>query len=423
MIWDTLTTTFLSTIGKGIGFLIPFFIAAWFGVTSETDAFFFAYGLILFLSGIFAPVVETIIVPYIVEAKSNQENVGRFVGQVMGISGLGITFLSGLFILCVKPFLLLVTHFDSKSLSLIYSLFLETSPLIILLVWTSILAGSLNAYKKFSIPAVSPGLRAVIILSFVFALKDVLQVHAIAWGYVAGELVRLLVLLIVVQRFRLFKLSISFAIEAKLWHFLRTSFYQILGMVALSLNPLINKAMASWLGVGSVSSLEYAERLFLIPSNLLILGLVTIILSHWSDKFYGGERKQLKSGVSKVAKWIASLSLIIMVFLILTKDSVVNLAYGHGNFPNERLHLVSMVWMFYLLGLVFHCLHHVYVRAQLVKKNTQIVFITAVVMNIATIGLNLFLMNIMGVPGIALTTSIVYGLSVLILMRDFYIRT
>lgn len=89
LVRDTVTTTFFSTIGKAVGFLVPFFIAAWFGVTGETDAFFFAYGLILFFSMIFAPTVEGVIVPYIAEAKSQSKDVGKFVGRILGVSGLG----------------------------------------------------------------------------------------------------------------------------------------------------------------------------------------------------------------------------------------------------------------------------------------------------------------------------------------------
>ena len=85
LVWDTIKTTFWSVIGRGAGFLIPFFIAAWFGVSEETDAFFFAYGIILFLSGIFAPVVESVIVPYVAEARSNNEDVGKFIGNILSV--------------------------------------------------------------------------------------------------------------------------------------------------------------------------------------------------------------------------------------------------------------------------------------------------------------------------------------------------
>lgn len=73
LVRDTITTTFLSTIGKAVGFLIPFFIAAWFGVSQETDAFFFVYGLIIFMAGVFANVVESVIVPFVAELRAEED--------------------------------------------------------------------------------------------------------------------------------------------------------------------------------------------------------------------------------------------------------------------------------------------------------------------------------------------------------------
>jgi len=58
LVRDTITTTSWATLGRAAGFMVPFFVAAWFGSDSRTDAFFFSYGVILFLANIFAPVVE-----------------------------------------------------------------------------------------------------------------------------------------------------------------------------------------------------------------------------------------------------------------------------------------------------------------------------------------------------------------------------
>jgi len=75
--WDAITTTFWSTLGRSVSVLIPFFIAVWFEVSSETYSFFFSYSLILFLAGIFTPVVQSIIVPCITGLRVN--NISDFV--------------------------------------------------------------------------------------------------------------------------------------------------------------------------------------------------------------------------------------------------------------------------------------------------------------------------------------------------------
>ena len=260
LVRDIIKTTIYGTAGKTVSFFIPFFIAAWFGANRETDAFFFAYGLILFVASIFGPVVQSMIVPHIYEARANNEDIGRFVGTILAVSGAGLLLLSGLFIVVSKPILAIITHFDKETTRLVFQLLIETAPLIPLLAWTGVLAGTLNSYKKFAFPAVSPAFRAGVNLLIIFVFKDVCGVHSVALGYCLGELVRLLMLLSVINRAHLFKLRVSFQVDHKFVKFLKTASYQIVGMAALSLNPLVDKAMASWLE--REMSLFYTMRSF-----------------------------------------------------------------------------------------------------------------------------------------------------------------
>jgi peptidoglycan biosynthesis protein MviN/MurJ (putative lipid II flippase) len=160
LVWDSLTTTTLQIIGRAIGLASPFFIAVWFGATGETDTFFFAYGIVLFLSNIFSPAIEHVIVPYIAELRSADLNVDDFVGRLVGVTAAALlpVVLAAFWI--SKPFLSVITNFDADQIMLARRTFAEMSPIVILLVWTSIVAGTLNAHKRFAWPALSPGIRA-----------------------------------------------------------------------------------------------------------------------------------------------------------------------------------------------------------------------------------------------------------------------
>ena len=422
--WDTITTTGWSTLGRGVGFLVPFFIAAWFGVSSQTDAFFFSYGVILFLATIFAPVIQSIIVPYISEARSKNEDVREFVGKVFAISGVGLLILAGLFLILAKPALSTITKFTEPSLTLVWIILVETSPLVVLIVWTSILAGALNAYKKFALPAVVPAFRAVVNLTVIFALKGVLGVHAIAWGYVVGEVVRLLILLITVRRLRLFPLKLSLGLNSRTREFLRSISYQLVGMVAVGLNQVIDKTMASWLGEGSVSVLYYADRLYMIPVTFLSAGLLVTILSHWSGEYYETSNiEKLKKNVKKASRLVGFVSLIITVVLLILSAFIVHLVYGHGEFPKDKIDLLRWTWLCYLAGFIPHALTQIVVRGHLVLKNTHFLMINALILNCCNAILNLALMRILGTKGIALATSVVTLISLIflwiLLAREF----
>jgi putative peptidoglycan lipid II flippase len=404
---DAVSTTVWSTMGKGVGFLVPFFIAAWFGVSSETDAFFFSYGIILFFAHIFSPVVETVIVPYIAEARTRDEDVGRFVGQIIGLSGALILLLSGLVILVVKPVLGLVTHFDQKSLQMAYSLLVETAPLMLLLIWTSVLSGALNAYKKFIYAAVSPAFRAAMNLTVIFLLKDRMGVHAVALGYILGELVRLAILFIAPARLKIFTLKISLKRDVKIREFIKTSSFQVFGMVAVGLNPVIDKIMASWMAIGTVTLLEYADRLIIIPLTLIESGFVVVFLSYMSERFYKSmDRKLLKKDLLRAAGATGLSSFLLMAFLMLIHNPLTRIAFGRGKFPLDNLKDVRILFLLLLIGLVPHTVNQILIRGLIILKNTKSLFKALLLRNFLKIILNLGLILLFGIYGIALATSI-----------------
>jgi len=322
----------------------------------------------------------------------------------------------------MKPILPLLTRFSPEGQDLVYRILLESIPLFILLVWTSVLAGTLNAYKIFGIPALSPAFRAIVTLVFIFAFKGTMGVHAIALGYVVGEIFRLVVLSFLLRKLNILHFRLLIGWEAKFAEFLKTSSYQIIGMSMLAFTPIINKTMASWLGPGNVSILEYADRLYIIPITFLSTGLLITILSHWSERYYIDGAGQLKNDVWKAVKVVGTAALLLTAILLLTKDSVVNIVYGYGKFPQRLIDEVGVIFGFYLLGLTPYLLSQVYVRAFLTRKDTRVLLLTAFFMITGTIAFNLVFIRIIGVAGIALANSVVALLSLGILCFLFYKR-
>jgi putative peptidoglycan lipid II flippase len=422
IVWDTITTTFWSTLGRGVGFLIPFFIAAWFGVSSATDSFFFAYSFILFLSGMFTPVVQSITVPYIAEIRKNNEDVGKFMGKILSVISVGLLGLAVIVILVIKPVLSVITRFDLQTLNFIHTLIFEISPLIIFLVWTSILTGALNAYKKFAFPAVSPAFRAVVNLSIIFIFREKIGVHAIALGYVVGEITRFIILLSVIKRLRIFKLKLALKLDSEIRDFLKTGSYQAIGLVALVLNTFINNTMASWLTTGSVSVLYYANRLYMIPVTFTTTGLLVALLSHWSGRYYKSGIMRLKEDVGKAIKTVGIITLTIVIILILIHQPIVKIALGRGAFDLEKLPEVGWVWVCYLLGFLPYIIRQVFVRAHLALKNTKALMQISFCSFVLQIVFNYILMRPLKVAGIALATSFVSLFGAMVLGLLFYKR-
>lgn len=426
LVWDTITTTILSTIGKGVGFLIPFFIATWFGASAETDAFFYAYGLIVFLALIFSPVVESVIVPFIAEARANNEDVGAFVGKVLGTSLALLVVLSTVFLFLIRPALPVISSFSPAGIDLIFLILLESTPLAVLLVWTSVLSGTLNAYKVFSVPAVSPALRAVVTLAFIYLFKDGIGVHAIAWGYVAGEAARLFTLFAVIRSSKsaLF-IRLSLGWDRKFVGFLKTSSYQMIGISAFAFVSLINKTMASWLGPGNVTIYEYSEKLYMITVTFMTSGFFPAILSHWSSDYYGSEarKREFNAKVRKTAVAAFFAGVAVFAIFMAAKKQIIWFVYGRGDMPVESLREIELVVAGLLAGLLPYIYGAVFIRGHLVLKNTRIIMWLSVLNCLLSFALNYLLLKAIGLPGIAISTSIISVVISIFLLRSFSTRT
>ena len=175
----------------------------------------------------------------------------------------------------------------------------------------------------------------------------------------------------------------------------------------IGLNPVIDKAMASWLDTGSVSILQYADRLYYIPVTLVYSGLVVVILSRWSDKYYKtGDINGLKKDVGRMLGLVGIIAVLMTIVLSAFSGQIVRLAYGRGEFAIDLLQSVRKAFLLYLGGVTFVLFGNVIVRGHLVLKNTKTLLITAVISCVFNILLNLALMGPLGVGGLALSTSI-----------------
>ncbi len=404
---DIATTTVFTILGRSLGFLIPFFIAAWYGIGSGTDAFFFAYGIIFFLTSIFSGVVSAVVVPFVAEAKAKGEDQGRFIGSILMGSGLGISVISLIFVASGYPLFHLITGFSAAQLQLAYILSLETLPIFCLVVWSSLLAGVLNARQTFARPQLSFGVRSIINLLSIFTLQRFLGIYAIPLGYLLGEGFRTLYL------FRLLAKCKDVAIKLVLperhaLNFFKAASVQMIGVTVLSLLPVIDRTMASWGGVGSVSLLSYAERLFFLPVGLLGEGLLIVLLSYWSKQTYNGQPERLRSEVFQTVRRVLYISVPVAAILFLFRLEYTHIFFNWGSFPRDRVAELSQLVGIYILALPPYLVSLVVARGLLALKDTPSLSKIAISMMSLKVLFNLILYNKLGLVGIVSASSLIY---------------
>jgi putative peptidoglycan lipid II flippase len=152
-------------------------------------------------------------------------------------------------------------------------------------------AGILNTWKRFAVPAATPVLLNLAMISAALWLAPAFErwglrpIYAMAGGVMLGGLLQL-----GVQVPALWRLGVLPRLGSlrRAWHHegvrrvLRQMLPAIVGVSVAQLSLMINTQIASWQGVGAVSWLTYADRLMEFPTGLLGVALGVVLLPQLS---------------------------------------------------------------------------------------------------------------------------------------------
>jgi putative peptidoglycan lipid II flippase len=303
---------------------------------------------------------------------------------------------------------------SSSSLALSVHLTLMLLPMILLSTLVGLVSAALNACRRFVGPALAPGIRAIVVIGVSLVGYRALAIRAVVLGLLGGELLSLLVLSLLAWRAGI-KPRIAFSLPPAVKRVLVLSVPMIVGMAAIQFNPIVDRLMAVPLGEGSVSALDYADKVMMIPMTLLGSGFLVVILSHWSQMVAEGKAERLRDSVQKAITTVAFITVPLSLYLFLMRKPLVCLLFQRGAFDEMATSTTSEVLGILALGLTPNIIGLIFVRVQLVFQNTKVLMVLGLVNTIMNLVLNLLLVQLMGLPGIALSTSLAYALIALAL--------
>ena len=409
---DVVTTSLFAIGGRVLGLLIPFFIAFWFGASGETDVFFLVYTLVYLVSFVLGDTMGEILIPYFSDIRVKGGNAAVQVGRFFVFGGVSSALLVALLYVIARRFLPLLVPFSERQLSLTFAILGEMAPMVVILFWCNILMAFLNAAKRFALPAFSPAIRSTVTILLIYALKGKLGIHSVALAFVVGETVRLVVLFwrtYLVEGFPLAR--DAFMWDSGIFRVATTAFFQSGAKVLGTINSTVDRVMASWLVVGSVSILYYSDRLEMVATLLLAAGTMNVVVSYWSERFSKEGLDRLLKDVKKTGWAMGLVSLGVALLFALLSKPIVRLVLGHGAMSREVLEPIRLTLVCYLAGFPFKMVNSILVRTYIVLQRTRILLLQASVSVFLNVIFNLVFMKYLGVAGLALSTSSISALS------------
>jgi len=393
--------TFLSRI---LGFVREAICARYFGAGAMMDSFNVSFMLPNLLRRLFAEgAFSQAYVPILAEYKNKQgmEATRALVDRVATLLTLvvAVVALLGVF---GAPFIidLVASGFRNDvanpgKFELTVELTRITFPYILFITLVSLSAGILNTWNRFTIPAFTPVILNLSIISMALFAAPYFDppIKAVAWGALIGGLLQLALQIIPLTRIGMLprpKFDPAFPGVRRILALMAPA---VVGVSVSQLSLLINTRIASHLVNGSVSWMTYADRLLELPAGILGAALGTILLPSLSKL----HANQCQEEFSAQLDWGLRLTLLLAVpaalGLIFLAVPLITTLFQYGEFGPESVVPTRDALICFSVGLTAMILIKVLAPSFYARQDVRTPVKIAILSLIVTQLMNLFLLG------------------------------
>jgi putative peptidoglycan lipid II flippase len=276
--------------------------------------------------------------------------------------------------------------------------------------------GILEGQDLFTLPALAPIVYNAATILGAILLGPRVGVYGVAIGVVAGAIGFLLLEIPGLVRSGM-RYSISFdARTPGIREVGRLLAPRLIGQAAFQLNFIAVTNLAWRTGEQSVSALNYAWQLLMLPHGVLALSVSTVILPTLARLWQIGDLPAFRATLGNALRPLLFLSLPSAVILFTFRLPIVQTLFQTGAFSAESTSLVAAPLAFLAAGLVSYALVEALTRAFYAMHDTR----TPVIAGIGIMALNVLigvaLLNQMGYLALALALSLSTTVEALILI-------
>jgi putative peptidoglycan lipid II flippase len=411
---STAVIGFMTLLSRILGQARETVFAVVFGATAGMDAFLVAFKIPNFMRRLFAEgSFSQAFVPILSEYKTKcteaemrnlvQHVTGTLGAIVLAISLFGMVF-SSLWILVFAPgFIHEPVKFDMAS-----TMLRITFPYIFFISLTALAGGVMNCFGKFSIPAFTPVLLNVcMIVAVWFFAKDFHNpIMAGAWGVFAGGVVQCAFQLPFLYKLNLLRWPKWGWNHPGVQRIIKLMIPALFGASIAQISLLLDTVFASFLQTGSVSWLNYSDRLMQFPLGIFGIALSTAVLPHLSRKYAQQDHESFNRSLDWAMRLVLMVALPASIGMMFLAGPMVITLFQYRQFTPFDALMSTHSLMAFSFGLMFFIWVKVLVSAYYARQDTRSPVRTGLYAMGTSFVMNAILIWPLGQTGLALSTSI-----------------
>jgi putative peptidoglycan lipid II flippase len=411
---SSLVVGVMTMLSRVLGLARDVVLANFFGASAGADAFFVAFKIPnffrrLFAEGAFSQAFIPVLADY--KTRNELEEVRTLLGSVAGVLGF-ILLVFTLLAVAGAPWLtaLFAPGFvdDPHKYALASEMLRITFPYLMLISLTAFAGAVLNSYGNFSIPAITPVLLNIVLISSALFLAPMFSepVLGLAWGVlIAGALQLFFQLPFLLRMGLLPRLRFDYRHEG-VRRIGRLMLPALFGVSVSQINLLLDTVLASFLQTGSVSWLYYSDRLVELPLGIFGIAIATVILPNLSAKHASASTKAFSSTLDWALRMVVLIGMPAAVALLVLAEPLITTLFHYGALQDRDVVMAAQSLRAYSLGLLAFMFVKVLAPGFFSRQDMKTPVKIGILAMVANMVLNLALIWPLQHAGLALATAL-----------------
>ena len=423
----------MTMISRVMGLIRDICFAWVIGDKPWADAFYVAFKVPQFLRRLFAEgAFSQAFVPVLSEYRVNGSHaaVKELVDRVSACLGATLLLVTIVVVMAAPIFTMMFApgfYLNSpEKFSLTSDMIRITFPYLFLISMTGLAGSILNAYERFSVPAVTPVfLNIALIFAALFMVPFFDQpAYALAWGVlIAGSMQLVFQLPFLAHINMLPNPKLDFKHEG-VRRILKLMVPALFGVSVSQINLFLDTIIASFLPDGSVSWLYYSDRLYELPLGIFAIAVATVILPSLSRDHARQDSEKFSVTMDWALRVILLLSVPAALALFMLAEPIITTLFFYGDsWSANGVQMSAYSLQAYCLGLMAFMAIKVLVPGFYARQDIKTPVKIGIIAMVSNMILNiLFVVPLhhfyqIGHVGLALATAIAAFLNAGLLLR------
>ena len=420
LLGSSLIVSMGTMFSRVLGLIRDVVFANLLGAAPNADAFFVAFKIPNFLRRLFAEgAFSQAFVPVLTEVREtgSHEQVRALVNRVAGVLGGSLFTLTALAML-MAPWVALIFapgfSRDAAKLALTADLIVWTFPYLMLISLTGFCGAILNTYGRFAVPAYTPVLLNLSLISAAIFWAPTMPEPALglAMGVAIAGVVQLLFQLPSLHALKLTPTPIWDTRDPGVRKILALMVPALFGVSVSQINLLLDTVLASLLPSGSVAWLYYSDRLTELPLGVFAIAIATVILPTLSALSTRADSEAFSQTLVWATRNVLLIAVPSTVALWILAEPILATLFQYGAFSEGDVTMSAASLRAYALGLGAFMLIKVLAPGYYARQDIKTPVKIGIIAMVSNMALNVaFVFPLMwyfdmGHVGLALATSV-----------------